>query len=253
MDDESGKQNQPILEAGENASEGQDSSSESFGNVRKESANSSEAFGNVPKLSEVEAKMRTENHTLTVREVARLFEDASVSRTERTITNWCKVNADGSSKLDCFYDLNERKHFITPESVRRAIEEEQAKSGTENLFKNQMPELGNVPKAAVASSEIPENVSEAFGKSSESSRNVSERDDELMSLRIDKAARDQVIAGLRDQLNDFTTRLTGYAHRVGSLETKLLQLEGPSQPERPISEERPHDHVEAVEVNSSQV
>lgn len=60
--------------------------SESFGKVRNDSAQ----FGNVPKLSE-----RKENHSLTVREAARMFEAAGVARTERSIVNWCQLNKTG--------------------------------------------------------------------------------------------------------------------------------------------------------------
>lgn len=64
--------------------------SATFGNVPKASEpfrrlpHDSESFGNIPHRSE-----RKENHTLTVREVARMFESAGVARTERSIVNWC--------------------------------------------------------------------------------------------------------------------------------------------------------------------
>lgn len=44
--------------------------------------NHAEEFGNVPHVAE-----RRENHTLTVREVARMFESAGVARTERSVIN----------------------------------------------------------------------------------------------------------------------------------------------------------------------
>src|ERR1019366_10750177 len=85
--------------------------SASFGKVR----NDSEQFGNVPKASELK-----ENHTLTVREASRMFEAASVARTERSIINWCQPNKMGIPRLDCYFDPNERKYFITPQSVELA-------------------------------------------------------------------------------------------------------------------------------------
>ena len=106
--------------------------SESFGTLPQDSA----AFGNVPKRSE-----RKENHVLTVHTVARMFEEAGVARTERSVTNWCQPDRNGVSRLDCFYDPNERKYYITPQSVERAIEEERSK---------------------IISGELP-HVSEAFG------------------------------------------------------------------------------------------
>ena len=78
-----------------------------------------EEFGKVPNLAE-----RKENHTLTVRETARMFETAGVARTERSIINWCQPNRQGITRLDSYYDPNERKYYITPLSVETAIQEE---------------------------------------------------------------------------------------------------------------------------------
>src|SRR5215207_4775254 len=87
---------------------------EDFGNVPHHSEsfrkipNPSEAFGNVRKAAE-----KSDQHTLTVREVARLFEDAGVARTERSIINWCQLNRQGVARLDAFFDENERRYLIT--------------------------------------------------------------------------------------------------------------------------------------------
>src|SRR5881394_2494052 len=101
------------------------SGSENFGTVPNLSADfgnvpqDAEAFGTVPNHSE-----RHEKHTLTVREVARMFETAGVPRTERSVVNWCQPNRMGIPRLDCYFDTNERKYFISHESVERAISEE---------------------------------------------------------------------------------------------------------------------------------
>ena len=91
---------------------------ESFGSVR----NDSEGFGKLPQDSESFGRLphsaeRKENHTLPVREAARQFEEAGVPRTERSIINWCQPNKMGIARLDCYFDPNERKYFITPDSV----------------------------------------------------------------------------------------------------------------------------------------
>ena len=82
-----------------------------------------EDFSKVPQVSE-----RKENHTLTVRETARMFEAAGVARTERSIINWCQPNRQGVTRLDCYYDPNERKYYITPQSVESAIQEEKQRA-----------------------------------------------------------------------------------------------------------------------------
>ena len=76
-------------------------------------------FGKVPQAAE-----RNENHTLTVRESARIFEAAGVARTERSIINWCQANRQGIARLDSYFDPNERKYYITPQSVEAVIQEE---------------------------------------------------------------------------------------------------------------------------------
>ncbi len=96
--------------------------SERFGNVRKTKSTPAEGFGTIPYVSE-----RTADHILTVREVAKKFENEGVPRTERSIINWCQPNPQGVPRLDNFFDTNERKYFITPNSVDRVIAEEQNK------------------------------------------------------------------------------------------------------------------------------
>jgi len=68
-----------------------------------------------------------ESCTITVREAARIFEDAGVPRTERAITNWCNRNARGITRLACCYNEAERKYFIAPNSIDRVIKEERKK------------------------------------------------------------------------------------------------------------------------------
>ena len=80
--------------------------SASFSTVPKDSENfrsarnDSERIRNVPQISE-----RKENHTLTVREVARKFEAAGVARTERSIVNWCQFNSQGVARLDAYFEV----------------------------------------------------------------------------------------------------------------------------------------------------
>ena len=84
-----------------------------FGSLPNDSA----GFGNVPNATELFPTLRnpserTENHTLTVREVTRMFEVAGVARTERSIINWCQPNPQGVARLDAFYDPNDRRWFF---------------------------------------------------------------------------------------------------------------------------------------------
>src|ERR1043166_2820594 len=98
---------------------------------------------------------RTDQHTLTVREVARLFEEAGVPRTERSIINWCQPNRQGIARLGAFFDENERKYFITPQTVTRAIEEERAKQpavGAAPSMETEIPNRSETPPRQAAES-----------------------------------------------------------------------------------------------------
>src|SRR5438874_1986906 len=111
-----------------------DPSSAGFGSVPQ----GAEGFGNLPQNAESfriipKGAERTDQHTLTVREVTRLFEQAGIQRTERSIINWCQPNHQGVARLGAFFDTNERKYFITPHSVTAAIREEQAKAGASGV------------------------------------------------------------------------------------------------------------------------
>jgi hypothetical protein len=187
--------------------------SESFGKVRNDSAR----FGNVPKASE-----RKENHTLTVREAARMFETAGVARTERSIVNWCQPNKTGIARLDSYFDPNERKYFITPQSVEQAIAEEKAKAAKIN---EPSEPVGSVPNDAVA---------RRFAGVDEPAH-ARELELQIRDLEITNRVKDQVI-GMKDNFieqlqqeqRDYIERLIDSSHRIGQLETKLLQIESPA-------------------------
>lgn len=177
--------------------------SEDFGMVR----NGAEGFGSVRKSSD-----RKENHTLTVREVARMFEKAGVARTERSIINWCQPSKLGVPRLDCYFDPNEHKYFITGQSVELAIKEEQARAkqpavGTESET------LGNVPKGTEQSSR--QQLSEDRTGSLEQ---------EIMDLRIMNKGKDFLIEQMRNEREEFFSDLMQANRRVGELETRLLQI-----------------------------
>lgn len=190
--------------------------SEEFGNIPQ----SSEHFRTIPHDSEGvrtlrKASERNESHTLTVRDVARMFEDSGVARTERSIINWCQPNKLGVARLDCYFDPNERKYFITGQSAELAIKEEQAKSkepalGTERI--------GNVPKGTESLDRQP------------SSDKMKSLEQEVLDLKIMNKGKDFLIDQITKERAVFITQLMESSRRTGELETRLLQLTG-SQPE----------------------
>jgi hypothetical protein len=180
----------------------------------------SESFRSVPKMVE-----RKENHSLTVREVARMFEAAGVARTERSIINWCQPNKMGVARLDHYFDPNERKYFISPQSVEAAIQEEKAKasksgetSGTDGSLRKDSETLIKSARNTMLADET----------------TLRDLKNELMDLKITNRAKDQYIErlhqdrdGFQRERQEYIEKLMSFNRKVGELETKLLQLEQP--------------------------
>ena len=201
----------PVSEAFRNVPHG----SENFGTIPKDSEDfrmvpqDSERFRKVPHVAE-----RKENHTLTVREVARLFEAAGVARTERSIVNWCQLNNQGVARLDAYYDPNERKYYITPQSVELAIGEEKAKAAKVNTSAEVVAAVRNDSEGA--------ETDDAADIGTERSA-VLEK--EVMDLKILNKGKDYLIEQLRQERDGFFGQLLDSSRKVGELETRLLQLD----------------------------
>jgi hypothetical protein len=194
--------------------------SEPFGIVR----NHAEGFRSVPQVSE-----RKQNHTLTVREAARMFETAGVARTERSIVNWCQPNRTGIARLDSYFDPNERRYYISPQSVELAIAEEKAKAAKIN---EPSEPFGKVPQAAEDFRTIPHaaetgNDTEAASEIEKS--RVKELERENLDLKIANRGKDYLIDQLKGERTGFFEQLLTANKKMGELETKLLQLEEPRQ------------------------
>ena len=181
-----------------------------FGTVPK----ATEDFGNVPQTAE-----RKENHTLTVRETARMFEAAGVARTERSIINWCQPNRQGITRLDSYFDPNERKYFITPQSVDAVIQEEiqRANKSTDmpasEPFGNHVEPVKHGQKMAAAKAG--------------DDRKVLELEREILDLKIANRGKDYLIDQLKGERTGFFEKLLSANRTVGQLETKLHQLDAP--------------------------
>jgi hypothetical protein len=170
--------------------------------------NDAEGVRSVPQVSE-----RKESHTLTVREVARMFEASGVGRTERSIVNWCQPNRTGIARLDSYLDPNERKYFISPQSVEQAIVEEKAKA-----IKDEVSEpFGNVPPAA--------DTARNAKPTPEEESHVKELERENLDLKITNRAKDMVIDRMQKEREGFFDQLLAANRKVGELENRLLQIE----------------------------
>lgn len=182
-----------------------------------------ESFGTVPHAAEIfravpNAAARSDQHTLTVREVARMFEAAGVARTERSIVNWCQPNRQGIARLDAFFDLNERRWFITAQSVELAIQEELARSA-------KTAEL--VPHANEANSAAEDQIRDQPAAPENPSIEVKSLRQEIIDLKILNGGKDFFIEQLRKEREGLLEQLVDSSRKLGELETRLLQLESP--------------------------
>jgi hypothetical protein len=200
-------------------------SSESVGTVPHRSEtfrsvpNASAPFRTVPKPSE-----RTAAHTLTVREVARMFEAADVSRTERSIVKWCLPNKHDVARLDAVYDANERKWFITQESVDRAIAEEQARAAH-----NKEPLLNPAEQVRNDSESSPGGDGDAESPDAVTSVKVKKLEKEVMDLKILNGGKDFLIDQLSKERENMLNQVITYSRQIGQLETKVHQLSAPRE------------------------
>ena len=200
--------------------------SEGFGTI----PNGSEPFRTVPHDAEnfrtfPKPAERKENHTLTVREAARMFEAAGVARTERSIVNWCQPNRTGIARLDSYFDPNERKYYISPQSMELAIAEEKAKAAKINDAET----FRKVPQGSETDRTVPnraETTKRSFPNDSES-REIKELESEIRDLQITNKAKDLYIERMEKERNTFFEQVISANRKVGELEAKLLQLESP--------------------------
>ena len=171
----------------------------------------SEDFGKVPQAAE-----RKENHTLTVRETARMFETAGVARTERSVINWCQPNRQGITRLDSYYDPNDRKYYITPQSVEAVIQEE-----------IQRANKSSEPADAEGFGKPVAHVKHSGNANIAEAKRLKELEREILDLQITNIGKDYLIGELNKERNRFFDQLLVANRTVGQLETKLNQLGGP--------------------------
>jgi len=191
--------------------------------------NAAEGFGNIPNDTESfrtvrNVSERKENHTLTVREAARVFEAAGVGRTERSIINWCQPNKGGIARLDSYFDPNERKYFISPQSVELAISEERAKGARDSN--------GQKPPFTVRK-DSEHQKSDGQTNEDVDTENAKAVEQEVMDLKIMNKGKDYFIEQLRKEREFFSEERQGYVEKlmnfsrqIGELKTTVLRLSG---------------------------
>jgi hypothetical protein len=201
----------------------------------------SEPFGTGPNLSE--ELERVEKYSLTVREATRMFEEAGVPRTERSIVKWCTPNPHGLPRLMCRYDTNDRRWFITEDSVRIAIAEEIAKQreiearnpqdsehqsrGEEYTERPNEGERLDLMETRVF--DHPETQPREEVLIVEKDKLIRELEYKLRDEQIASRAKDIVIGQMKNERTRLLDQAMQWSRQVGVLETKLIQIAGPEQ------------------------
>ena len=172
-----------------------------------------------------------ESYTLTVRETARLFETAGVARSERSIVNWCQRNRQGIARLDAYFDPNERRYFITRQSVDTLIAEEKARA----VKHTAEPVLPAAEGFGTEGSRVAEPFRKAPNDSESSNANLAPDPDEVaelkkenLDLKITNRGKDYFIEQLQKEREGLIKQVVDSSQRVGQLEAKLMQLEEPA-------------------------
>ena len=119
---------------------------------------------------------------------------------------------EGVSRLDSYFDPNERKYYITPESVEMAIAEEKAKAAKVN---EPSEPVGSVRNDAERTKDVSE----------PDTNRVKELERENLDLKITNRGKDFLIDQIQKERKSFFDQLLTANRKMGELETKLLQIE----------------------------
>ena len=168
-------------------------------------------------------------YTMTTGEVRAIFYRDGLFRAPRSIERYCK-----EEKLDCFLDPDEKRYYVRPESVGTLIshiKEVNARQSAPTPFATFVGTADTPPTS------VPTPGAPHVGESGGESEDVQKLQNEIVTLKIGAQAKEQIIAHLTSQITgdrrEFISALVQHTRKVGELEQKLLQLEGPKVPEEP--------------------
>jgi len=134
-----------------------------------------------------------------------------------TLPGITPANRQGIARLDSYFDPNERKYYITPQSVEAAIQEEKQRSKNPRADSHS-ESFGS----SVAPVKHPEN-----NPSPTDVRKVQELRWEILDLKITNRGKDYLIGELSKERKSFFEQLLAANRAIGQLETKLKQLDEP--------------------------
>jgi hypothetical protein len=197
----------------------------------------------------VRSEPDTSDYMLTVEEVSEVFAEAGVPRNPRSIRRFCQ-----NGELDCIT-------IETPTSARYLI----SRASAEKLIKQKQQALqfGESRTApAMSGYDRPEPDTTGHNRTPPQQQqparetekhidaSVTKRlEDELVNLRIDNRAKEQVITMLRDERREMLAQIESANYRLGSAEARLAPIEAPKQAVNSV----PEDRVEAMIISAPEI
>jgi len=170
---------------------------------------------------------RRDEHTLTSLEVAKLFEQSGVPRSQRSVERYCR---DG--KLDCFHDPDEDRYYATSGSVETLI------GLLKEIQDRHRIVAPDVPGSRTTAAKEDANPA-SDGASGSAAAKLRALESEVFDLKITNRAKDYFIDELKaDRLRlaeDFKNLVIefGNANRqIGELQSQVRQLEAPKDTAR---------------------
>ncbi len=175
-----------------------------------------------------ETRPDTSRYVLTIEEAAQLFAEAGVPRSPRTITRFCKLD-----DLDCLRIETEKnfKYLIDQNSVEKRIKQLQQLVRINNRSYQDMSR--HVETTGETQPDMSRHVEQA--RETEQPREeeryllerVEELENEVIHLKIDKAAKEQVINQMNVERKEFITQMNTMSYQLGEATAKLQLIEAP--------------------------
>jgi hypothetical protein len=182
-----------------------------------------------------ETQPDTSRYRLTIEEASQLFAAAGVPRSARTITRFCQLG-----DLDCLRVETEKnfKWLVDEASAEKRIE---ALKQAITFSKKQYQDMSNHVETNNETQpdmsrhdEYTQKVAEVDTEKEYLRSHVEELENELLHLRIDKSAKEQVITQMASERKEFISQMNDISFKLGEATTKLQMLEAP----RPETEAR---------------
>jgi ATP-dependent Lon protease len=182
-----------------------------------------------------ETQPDTSRYRLTIEEASQLFAAAGVPRSARTITRFCQLG-----DLDCLRVETEKnfKWLVDEASAEKRIEAlKQAITFSKKHYQDMSSHVETINETQPDMSRHDDHVQSVAEIDTEKEylrTQVNELEDEIMHLRIEKSAKDQVITQMANERKEFISQMNDISFKLGEATTKLQMLEAP----RPETEAR---------------